>query len=239
MPTWLKHNWYCMYWGSDYRRPGFITPGSFSGVNDTSARKYIANFVAYLDARQYSIAGIIPIMEPVRWEENGTGLSLHCTTGFYSILERRDPIDEETYNKRMELVYFTEKIEEAKRYIENAPQLLKEIDITFIHDTTGAYCLSEVYTLMSQDLSVEERKGLFKQTYVIDIASAMTYGKCLTFKTREEAEEVLAGIRKHGAAAMQQYRDIVQRYDECAAFLKSAGIPDEDIPPLKGRLENT
>lgn len=239
MPTWLKHDWYSMYWGSDYRRPGFFTPERFSGVDDTFARKYIANFVAYLDAHQYSIAGIIPIVEPVRWEENETGLSLHCTTGFYSILERRDIIDEETYNTRMKLIYFTEKIEDAKRYIKNAPQLLREIDITFIHKTTGANCLSEISTLISQDLSVEDRKGLFKQTYVIDIASVITYGKCLTFKTREEAEEVLAEIRKHGAAVMQQYLDIVQRYDEAAAFLQTAGIPDAVIPPLKGRLENT
>ena len=238
MPTWLKHNWYSIYWGGKYR-PGFFTPGSFSGVNNTSAQRYIANLVAYLDAHQYSVVGVIPIVEPVQWEEKGTGLSLHCTTGFYSILERREQIDEETYSKRMGLVYLSEEIEAAKQYIKNAPQQLDEIDITAIHEMTGVKSLSEIFTLMSQELSVEERKGLFKQTYVIDIASIITYGAYLTFKTPEEAEEALAGIRKLGAAVMQQYRDIVQRYGECAAFLKTAGIPDEEIPPLKGRLENT
>lgn len=236
MPTWLKHDWYSVYWGGHYR-PGFFKRSP--GVDDASARKYIANFVAYLDAHQYSIVGVFPIVEPVQWEENRTGLSLHCTTGFYSILEHRDYIDEETYNKRMGLLRLTEEIEAAKRYIEKAPQQLDEIDITAIHEMTGVKSLSEVFTLMSQDLSAKAQKGLFKQAYVIDIASIITYGAYLTFKTPEEAEEALAEIRKLGAAVMQQYRDIVQRYDECAAFLKAAGIPDAEIPPLKGRLENT
>ena len=121
MPTWLKHNWYSIYWGGKYR-PGFFTPGSFSGVNNTSAQRYIANLVAYLDAHQYSVVGVIPIVEPVQWEEKGTGLSLHCTTGFYSILERREQIDEETYSKRMGLVYLSEEIEQfnfemLKKYV--------------------------------------------------------------------------------------------------------------------------
>lgn len=238
MPAWLKHDWYCMYWGSDSRRPGFFTPEKFSGVDDTSARKYISQFVAYLDTHQYSIAGVIPIVEPVRWEENVTGLSLHCTTGFYSILERKELIDEETYKERMSLVYFIEKIEAAKQYIKDIPQLIEQIDFTFFHTTLGICSLSDVITLMLKGFAVEEHKGLFQQSYRLDIESIIPFAKCLTFKTREEAEAKLAEIQNHGTAIMQQYQHIRQKYDESVAFLKSAGIPDEEIPSQKDIFKN-
>lgn len=223
MPNWIEHKRYSIFAEQTSELKVAKTQ-----INHDDFIKKLDEAMSFATQNQYSITGIIPIVQTIVWSESG--LTKNDTTGAHILMQRTVEISQEEYDKRESYIKLKsrhEKLTNKEKKLQLEEDQLKNGEVLCnMLERLGLQTGEDIQDFLTSDRFLREEKGLFGTKYSL--------GRN-TYSTLEDARRGQEACRK---AISHDYQQLVATREKLAACIAERQELEEHLVDVMLDIED-